>query len=141
VALVTQSFYLETFYGEAISPEDFARYETRAEDLVLSVIKRSADAAASLPEATLLQVRKAICAEIEYLFEYGVGVAVYGKEAGGGFTVGKVSVTNGGGRSKAAEGARSMIAPAVYVYLEQTELLNPAVSTADMPPLSWGWWP
>ena len=82
-------------------------------------------------------MKKAICAQIEYLNEYGTGVAVYGKEAGGGFTVGKVSVNNGS--STAAAGAKSMIAPAVYVYLERTGLLNPSVDTMPEPWL-WGWY-
>jgi hypothetical protein len=95
--------------------------------------------AAELPEDTLTAVQKAICAQVEYFQEYGIGVAIYGKEAGGGFTVGKVSVNNGSSTA-AASGARSMIAPAVYVYLEQTGLLNPAVPVAGMPPQYWGWW-
>jgi hypothetical protein len=99
----------------------------------------TADKAASLPEVTLDAVKSAICAQIDYLYEYGVGVASYGKEAGGGFTVGKVSV-NEGSATKAASGAASMVAPAVYVYLEQTGLLNRQVDTAPEPwPALRGW--
>lgn len=139
MALVTLEYYSDTFLGEPIAADEFPRYELRAEELILSLIRMNETKAATLTGDTLTAVKKAICAQIEYFQEYGVGVAVYGKEAGGGFTVGKVSVNNGSSTA-AASGARSIIAPAVYIYLEQTGLLNPAVPVADMPPEYWGWW-
>lgn len=139
MGLVDYNTYTDMYLGEPVSADDFPRYEARAEMLVLSVIRKTAEQAASLPEAVLYAVKMAICAQIDYLYEYGVGVASYGKEAGGGFTTGKVSVTNGSS-TKAASGAASMIAPAVYVYLEQTGLLNPRVDTAPEPwPALRGW--
>lgn len=139
MALVTLEYYQDTFLGEPVAADEFPRYELRAEELILSLIRMNETKAAELPEDTLTAVQKAICAQVEYFQEYGIGVAIYGKEAGGGFTVGKVSVNNGSS-TVAASGARSMIAPAVYVYLEQTGLLNPAVPVAGMPPQYWGWW-
>lgn len=139
MALVTLEYYQDTFLGEPVAADEFPRYELRAEELILSLIRMNETKAAALPEDTLTAVQKAICAQVEYFQEYGIGVAIYGKEAGGGFTVGKVSVNNGSSTA-AASGARSMIAPAVYVYLEQTGLLNPAVPVAGMPPQYWGWW-
>lgn len=137
MALVSYDFYSGTYYGEPVAVADFPRYETRAEDLILGLIRKTATQAAALQADVLTAVRKAICAQIEYLYEYGLGVASYGREAGGGFTVGKVSVNEGS--SAAASGARSMIAPAVYVYLEQTGLLDPAVPVSGMPAQYWGW--
>lgn len=139
MALVTLEYYADTFLGEPIAADEFPRYELRAEELILSLIRMNETKAATLTGDTLTAVQKAICAQVEYFQEYGIGVAIYGKEAGGGFTVGKVSVNNGSSTA-AASGARSMIAPAVYVYLEQTGLLNPAVPVAGMPPQYWGWW-
>ena len=139
MGLVSYNEYSQMYLGEPVSQEDFPRYEARSEMIVLSVIKKTATQAASLPEAVLQSVKMAICAQIDYLYEYGVEVASYGKEAGGGFTTGKVSVNNGSA-SRAEAGARSMIAPAVYVYLEQTGLLNPQVDTAPEPwPATRGW--
>ena len=138
MALVTLEYYQGTFLGEPIAAEDFPRYELRAEELILGLIRSTETKVAELSEDLQTAVKKAVCAQVEYFQEYGIGVAVYGKEAGGGFTVGKVSVNNGSSTA-AASGARSMIAPAVYVYLEQTGLLNPAVPTAGMPPQYWGW--
>jgi hypothetical protein len=139
VGLVSYTYYKDDYIGEPVAADDFPRYEKRAEMLVLSVIKKTADQAAALPAAALGAVKDAICVQIDYLYEYGVGVASYGKEAGGGFTVGKVSVNNGAS-TKAAAGGASMIAPGVYVYLEQTGLLNPHVDTAPEPwPALRGW--
>lgn len=139
MALVTFEYYSDTFLGEPVAADEFPRYELRAEELILSLIRMNETKAVTLTGDTLTAVQKAICAQVEYFQEYGIGVAIYGKEAGGGFTVGKVSVNNGSSTA-AASGARSMIAPAVYVYLEQTGLLNPAVPVAGMPPQYWGWW-
>lgn len=138
MALVTLEYYQDTFLGEPIAEESFPRYELRAEELILGLIGRTETEVGELAEDLQTAVQKAVCAQIEYFQEYGVGVAVYGKEAGGGFTVGKVSVNNGSG-SAAASGSRSMIAPAVYTYLERTGLLNPAVQVQGMPPQYWGW--
>lgn len=139
MGLVSYDYYTNTYYGEPVSTEDFPRYEARAEDMILGLIKRSAAVVEQMSDDLQTAVKKAICAQIEYFFEYGLGVSVYGKEAGGGFTVGKVSVNNGSS-SAGASGARSMIAPAVYMYLEQTGLLNPAVDTAPEPwPALRGW--
>lgn len=139
MGLVSYDYYTNTYYGEPVSTEDFPRYEARAEDMILGLIKRSAAVVEQMSDDLQTAVKKAICAQIEYFFEYGMGVSVYGKEAGGGFTVGKVSVNNGSS-SAGASGAKSMIAPAVYMYLEQTGLLNPAVDTAPEPwPALRGW--
>ncbi len=142
MALVTFEYYRDTFLGEPIAEESFPRYELRAEELILGLIGRTeaeAEAFAENLPSLLTAIRKAVCAQVEYFLEYGIGVAIYGKEAGGGFTVGKVSVNNGGSTTAAASGARSMIAPAAYNYLERTGLLNPAVPVAGMPPQYWGW--
>ena len=137
MGLVTYTYYTQTYMGEPVLQADFPRYDARAEDLILGLIRKTEEQAAALQADTLTAVRKAICALVEYLYEYGIGVASYGREAGGGFTVGTVSVNEGS--SAAASGARSMIAPAVYVYLEQTGLLDPAVPVSGMPAQYWGW--
>ena len=87
MALVTQAFYADTYLGEPIAAADFPRLDARAEDLVLGLIKKTEAQAEALAAPVLLLVRKAVCAQIEYLNEYGIGVAVYGKEAGGGLSL------------------------------------------------------
>lgn len=138
MALVTLEYYTNTYIGEPVATADFPRFDARAEDLVLGLINITEEDFEELSAANQTAVQKAICAQIEYFQEYGIGVATFGKEAGGGFTVGKVSVNEGS--SSGGIGARSMICPAVYVYLERTGLLNPSVSTAPEPwPYVWGW--
>ena len=139
MALVTLTYYQNTYIGEPVAAEDFSRFEARAQDQILGLIRCNEAAVELMPEPLQTAVKKAICAQIEYFQEYGINISVYGKEAGGGFTVGKVSVNNGSSTA-AASGARSMIAPAVYVYLEQTGLLDPAVPAVGMPDQAWGWW-
>lgn len=138
MGLVTYNYYTQTYMGEPVPQADFPRYDARAEELILGLINKTEAEVTKLSADLQTAVQKAICAQIEYFWEYGIGVAVYGKEAGGGFTTGRVSVNNGSS-SAAASGARSMIAPAVYTYLERTGLLNPAVPVAGMPPQYWGW--
>ena len=139
MGLVTLAYYNDIYLGEPVPETDFPRLEMRSEDLVLGLIGVKASDVALFDDDTQTAINKAICCQIEYLNEYGIGVAVYGKEAGGGFTVGKVSVNNGSS-TKAASGAASMIAPGVYVYLERTGLINPAVDTAPEPwPATRGW--
>lgn len=138
MSLVTYNYYTQTYMGEPVLQADFPRYDARAEELILGLINKTETEVTELSADLQTAVRKAVCAQIEYFWEYGIDVAVYGKEAGGGFTVGRVSVNNGSS-SAAASGARSMIAPAVYTYLERTGLLNPAVSVVGMPPQYWGW--
>lgn len=140
MALVTEDFYQNTYFGESIATEDFPRYEARAEESVLAFIMLSAEQVEFLPDDVQVLIKKAICAQVEYYWEYGITVATFGREAGGGFTTGKVSIHEGSG-SSAATGTRSMIAPAVLVYLEQTGLLGRQVATAGMPPRQgWGWY-
>lgn len=140
MGLVNYDFFTNTYYGEPISKADFPRYEARAEDMILSLIKKTVTEVEALNANLQTAISKAICAQMDYFYEYGLGISVYGKEAGGGFTVGKVSVNNGNSGGKTSAGAKSMIAPAVYMYLEQTGLLNPQVETAAEPwPANRGW--
>ena len=77
MGLVTYDFYTNTYYGEPVSVDDFPRYEARAEDTILIMIKKTSEEAGALPASVLTLVQKAICAQIDYLFEYGMGVSVY----------------------------------------------------------------
>lgn len=141
MALVTELYYNQTYLGEQVATEEFPRYEARAEDAVLALVSLSPEAVMELPNDKQNAVLAAICAQIEYLNEFGISVATYGKVAAG-FTVGKVSVNSSGngGKADTQTGAKSMICPAVYFYLEKTGLLNPAVYVSGEPWSDvWGW--
>lgn len=135
--IVSAAFYSDTYYGEPIAQADYAKYESRAQDMILRLVNRTEAEVNAMSEAMQDAVKRAICAQMEYLSEYGMTVGTFGKTAGG-FTVGKVSVQAGTTAASEA-GARSMICPAVWAYLERTGLINPAVDTAPEPWLE-GWW-
>lgn len=140
MALVTYEYYSGTYLGEPVAEADFPRYDKRAETQIFVLTNLTETTAAELPEETLDLIRMAVCAQIEYLWENGIEVAVSGSEGGGGFTVGKVSIREGGG-SSALRASQTMLAPAVYAYLERTGLLYSAVPVVGMPPQAWRWWP
>lgn len=134
MAIVSYEYYTTSYMGEPISSEDFPRYDLRAESIIQQITKGATKGFENFPEDIKEAIQNAICAQIEYFNIYGLDVAISGR-TGGGFTVGKVSVTNG---AQVKTGASSIICPAAIGYLEQTGLLNPQVPTFDKPFLWWG---
>lgn len=129
MAIVSYEYYITVFMGETISEDDFPRYDLRAELIIRNITKGATDHFENLTPPSQEAVKNAICAQIEYLSIYGADVAITGR-TGGGFTVGKVSVTSG---SEVKAGASSMVCAMAIAFLEQTGLLNPAVDTIDKP--------
>ena len=129
MAAVTFDFFANTYCGDpAVTEAAFPRLEARAEDAVNALIRFRA-----VPAQLEVLYQKAICAQIDYYAIYGIEAASAGLMENS-FTVGKVSVTDGGAAAR-SRGA-SMIAPQAVAYLEQTGLLNPAVPVAG----NRGWW-
>lgn len=133
MTIVSYEFYTTSYMGEPIPAEEFPRYDLRAENIIQQITHGATKEFEKMPEAIQECVKNAICAQIEYFGLYGIDVAVSGR-MGGGFTVGKVSVTNG---AQVKTGASSMVCPAAIAWLEQTGLLNPQVATVDKPFLWW----
>ena len=134
--MVTEDYYNNTFYGEPVATADFARYEARAAAIISNITRGGYQvrldwltlhgyltAAATLTTA----YKNAICAQIEYFALYGINIASAGRQSAG-FTVGKVSVNDGG---KLPLGRASTVCPGAISALEQTGLLNPQVDTYD----------
>lgn len=124
---IDYKYYSEQYVGEPLDEEAFPRYLRRAEEVIDSItryaVKRKGLAA--FDEFVQEQVKTATAAQIEYYAINGLEVATDGKLPES-FTVGKVSVTNGGG--SAGNGGRSnAVAPKVRAALEQTGLLNRGV--------------
>lgn len=132
MAIVNYDFYTYEFFGEAIAECDFERYEARAQDAILLLCRNRVSEAEldKLPPLLQTAVKKAICAQCEYLSLYGLDVANTG-ETSGGFTVGKVTIQGNGGNSGGRIGAKASISPLAISYLEQTGLLDPSVPFAD----------
>lgn len=134
MAIVSLEYYTNTYMGESVDSSDFPRYDLRAEALIKNITKGATDNFNSYSNSIKESIRNAICAQIEYFSIYGLDVAITGRQ-GGGFTVGKVSVTNG---AQVKTGASSMVCPLAISFLEQTGLLGPQVATVDQPFI--GWW-
>ena len=76
---VTESYYTDTFYGEAVTPStDFAKYEARAEDVINMVTRNRISDIDSLPPSIAELVRKAVCAQIEWYVWNGVETSITG---------------------------------------------------------------
>lgn len=139
MAIVTYTYYKDTYLGETIAQTDFPRAEARAERLVAQITRgrATAETFAALPPFQQAAVTDAICAQIEYYVLNGVDISIAG-ETSSGWTVGKVRVDSGS-KSKAS-GAVTMVSPSAYAALEQTGLLNPQVPTLGEPPAApWPW--
>lgn len=139
MAIVTYSYYTQTYMGETVAETDFPRLESRAERIVTQITHGRAAEYAALPEYQQQAVTEAVCAQIEYYALLGEDVAVTG-ELSNGWSVGKVHVN--GGASGKATGSSTMACPAAVAALELTGLLNPQVATAGEPPrvpYPWGW--
>ena len=133
MAIVSYEYYTNEYLGESVSQADFPRYEKRAESIIRNITRGATDHFERLMPGSQVAVQYAICAQIDYFWEYGLEVSITGNQ-GGGFTVGKVSVTNGSG---VKTGASSTVCPLAIEYLEQTGLLGPQVDTFDKPFLWW----
>lgn len=139
MAIVTETYYKNTFLGEPIASSDFPRAEMRAERIIAQIThgRATAETFDALPAFLQNAVKDAICSQIEYYALYGVDISISGKTSDG-WTVGKVRV-DGGGSGKAKTGAATMACPAAIAALEQTGLLNPQVPTLGEPPIA-PWW-
>lgn len=136
MAIVDFLYYTTAYCGNTATECEFAQLEARAEDVVSSMTRYSVTGTtiAAFPESTQTLVKKAICAQIDFFALNGLDSLIGG--ASGGFTVGKVSIS--GSSSEKAGKAFNSVSPLAMMYLEQTGLLAPQVSTApDMPQ---GWW-
>ena len=126
MAIVTESYYKDTFLGEPIATEDFPRAEIRAERIIAQIThgRATEETFAALPPFQQKAVKDAICSQIEYYAMNGTDISING-ETSSGWTTGKVTVyasTKAGARA-----GSTMVAASLYAALEQTGLLDPAV--------------
>lgn len=132
MGVVDYTFYTSVYMGEA-DQTDFPLLNARASDVIGALTGWAIDCStiSNYPPAIQTLYKKAVCAQIEYFAINGVDSV--NDSGNGGFTVGKVTVQ--AGAKNASGGAMSgNISPAAIMYLEQTGLMNPQVSTFD------GWW-
>lgn len=69
MSYVTQDYYNETFKGEPVDNADFPSLCSRAEEIVeeMTMYRLTIPAFCAMPEDCQERVKKAVCAQIEYL--------------------------------------------------------------------------
>ena len=141
-AIVDFTFYSTVYKGSEATEASFPALCARAEDVVGAMTRWAVrfDTIATFPAWVQGLYKTAICAQVDALAINGTESVIVQGGAGGGFTVGKVTVQAKASAAAAGAGAMSTaISPMAVAYLEQTGLLNPQVETApDMPAI--GWW-
>lgn len=122
MSYVTLDYYTNTFKGEPVDTADFPSLCQRAEELVeeMTMYRLTPIAFLAMPEDVQERIRKAVCAQIEYLdanggsdLENGVGLQSA--------ALGKFSYT--AGASESGGPAQSVYAPRAQRYLYPTGLL------------------
>ena len=69
MSYVTQDYYNDIYKGESVSETDFPSLCARAEEIVeeMTMYRISEDSFKSMQEVTQERVKRAVCAQIEYL--------------------------------------------------------------------------
>ena len=123
MAYVTQDYYLKDFHGEAVQEADFPSLEERAAEIIeeLCMYRIKESNMESYSPDIQERIKKAICAQIEYLdanggseMDNGVDIQSAGL---GNFNYTKVSGTAGNqGQSIYSPRARRILAPTGLLY-------------------------
>lgn len=123
MSYVTLDYYTDTFKGEPVDDADFPALCLRAEEMVeeMTMYRLTPITFAAMPEDVQERIRKAVCAQIEYLdanggsdLDNGVGLQSA--------ALGKFSYTAGTGFGSGSA-AQSVYAPRAQRYLYPTGLL------------------
>lgn len=117
-----EDFYFNTYKGEEV--ENFESLEMRAGEIVeeMTRYRLTEITFAAMPEAVQYAVKKAVCAEIEYLDANGGADLDNGYNLQSG-TLGKYSFTQGSAGSGNGESGQSVYSPRALRILAPTGLL------------------
>ena len=140
MAIVTYSYYTETYMGETVAENDFPQMEAKAERLIKQITHGRAANFAAHPAFQQEAIQEAICAQVEYYAIMGTDVSVNGDAGGNGWTIGDMHINGSSANVTKNVGASTMVCAAAVAALEQTGLLNPQVDTLGEPFVTpWGW--
>lgn len=120
---VKEDYYVYTFYGEPVDSADFPELCERAGEIVeeMTMYRLTPETFETLPEYVRERVRKAVCAQIEYLGANGGSDL----DTGGGniqsATLGKFSYAAGASANGSAQ--QSIYSSRAIRYLAPTGLL------------------
>lgn len=119
---VDEQFYKDTYKGAEV--DDFDSLELRAAEIVeeMTMYRLSGITFATMPEDIQTAVKKAVCAQIEYLDANGGADIDNGVNIQSG-TLGKFSYTQGGTSSGSGESGQSVYAARAIRLLAPTGLL------------------
>lgn len=122
MSYVTMEYYMDTFHGELVDDADFPSLCMRAEEIVeeMTMYRVTPITILAMSEDVQERVKKAVCAQIEYLnanggsdLDNGVGIQSA--------SLGKFSYTGAAGTSGST--LQSTYAPRALRYLAPTGLL------------------
>jgi len=120
---ITKEYYDHVFQGEPVSEADFPSLCLRAEEIVeeMTMYRLTENVFAFMPEETQVRVRKAVCAQIEYLDANGGSDLDNGADlqsAGlGKFSYTRASGVNGGTKQSVyAPRAQRLLAPTGLLF-------------------------
>ena len=119
---VTQKYYSDTFLGESVDEADFPRLLGRASEIVeeMTMYRLTPVTFLAMPENVQERVRKAICAQIEYLEANGGSDMDNGADMQSA-SLGKFSYTKASGSGNSS--GQSIYAPRAQRILMPTGLL------------------
>ncbi|MDY5955750.1 MAG: hypothetical protein SPJ22_01210 [Frisingicoccus sp.] len=118
---VDDKYYHDTFKGEPVDPSDFPSLCERAGEIIeeMTMYRVTPVAFLSMPEDTQERIKKAVCAQIEYLDANG-GADLDMGDGLAGASLGKFSYT--GASSGSGSTVQSIIAPRAERILWPTGL-------------------
>ena len=104
---VDEAYYNDTFHGEPVGSADFPALCDRAGELIeeLTLYRLTPETFPSMPETVQDLIKKAVCAQIEYLDANG-GSDLDNGEGLQSATIGKFSFTKGAGANGSTEQSR-----------------------------------
>ena len=107
MSYVDYDYYHETLYGESVDPADFPALCERAEELIeeLTLYRLTSTSFSAMSDDSQNRIKKAICAQIEYLDANG-GSDLDNGSGIQGATLGKFSYSGSGGTNGSTEQSR-----------------------------------
>lgn len=119
---VTEDYYINTFHGEPVDSTDFPSLSERASEIVeeMTMYRLTPLTILAMPEDVQERVKKAVCAQIEYLDANGGSDMDNGNDLQSA-SLGKFNYTKASGASGSTQ--QSMYAPRAMRLLAPTGLL------------------
>ena len=132
MGVVDYEFYSSVYMWNDVDEAAFPALCARATDVIGAVTHWvDEQVITGLPALYQTLYKKAVCAQIDFLFLNGMDSL--NETGNNGFTVGKVTVHGKQGSGTGGK-MKESISPLAISYLEQTGLMNPQIPTLE------GWW-